>query len=756
MTAAGRTMTTHVTLPLLALGAAGVKTAVDFEKSMNTMKAVAGVPGPELEKLRELAIKLGADTVFSANEAAAAMLELSKAGISTSDIMGGALANTLDLATAGDLELAEAATIAANAMNVFGLSGQKSKQAVDALAGAANASSADVSDLAQALAQGGLAAANAGLSIQETTAVLAAFADNGLKGSDAGTSLKTMLLSLVPTTTKAKEAMKELNIEFIDAEGNIKPIPAIFEEIQSKIGPLTQAQQQLALKTIFGTDAFRAASIALKLGSEGLGEYTAATDEAGTASKVAEGKMKGLPGVIERLKGTFETFLLTVGDDLAPVVEDLAKEIGKLLEAFNELPESTRQTILKFALLAVVAGPLLRIFGPLVSIVGKLGGAFIRLGGAAGSAAATSGFMAKLSVAMKGVANGSVTMGQALRSLFPLLSRLAGPLALAAIAVHDLHAAFKGFQDDGIVGWVDESISGWGSDLLKTVNPTAGAFADALHQIANGFRDINATAKPVDGDKLFPEVGKIADTLGLMKQWNVTLDKNQEDLFHAYMANKQYSSALSVLERALGTAGKSTKHYSGATRENATDAAYAAKQQRAQAEATTSAGTAADTSRKKTDDYSGAVKKIPPKAKTTIETNAEQAKHEVDLFNAALGLIDTTINVALNVVRSAIPGIARGTKDFQGGLALVGEQGPELAVLPKHSAVIPAHITRGILSSRAYQMPASASVNPTMSGGGFRSEVVPSQVSLEVDGVTILRNIESAAREQRITLGRRR
>jgi len=415
MTSAGRTMTTHVTLPLLGIAAAGIKTASDFEKSMNTMAAVAQVPAAELAKLRKLAIDLGAKTVFSANEAAQAQLELAKAGISVSDIMGGALANTLDLATAGDLDLATAATVAANAMNVFGLSGKESKEAVDALAGAANASSADVDDLAQALSQGGLAAANAGFSIQETTAILGAFAQNGLRGSDAGTSLKTMLISLVPSTDRAREAMKKYGLDFIDAQGAIKDAPAVFDELHDKLGDVSQAEQQLALKTIFGTDAFRAAIIATKLGSDGLEVYTDATNKSGTASEVAAGKMEGLPGVLERLKGTFETFLLTVGDRIAPVVEQLAEEIGKLLTAFTDLPKPMQEMILKALAVAAVMGPLLRIFGPMVSLVGKLGGLYgglaTNLGKTASQGAAAQGALGSMAGTLKSLGTGALIAG---------------------------------------------------------------------------------------------------------------------------------------------------------------------------------------------------------------------------------------------------------------------------------------------------------------------------------------------------------
>lgn len=316
------------------LGTAAVSTAADFDTSFRTMTAIADVHGRKLQQLQDLAIEQGKATVFSANDSADAMLELAKAGVSVADIQGGALANTLSLATAGSLELTDAATIAANAMNTFKLRGSESQQAVDALAGAANASSADVADLAMGLAQGGQAAHVAGLSIQDTTAVLAAFSNAGLKGSDAGTSMKTFLLSLVPTTEKAQTAMKKLGLSFTDAQGNIKPIGDIAQSLQDKLGGLSQAEQQTALKTIFGTDAFRAAAILMDEGAGGLAKYTKATSEQGTAAKVGEARMAGFAGKMESLKGSLETLALIAGQALLPALSDIADAAVPLLNNF--------------------------------------------------------------------------------------------------------------------------------------------------------------------------------------------------------------------------------------------------------------------------------------------------------------------------------------------------------------------------------------------------------------------------------------
>ena len=225
---------------LTAGAVAFAKSAVDveakFSTSMRLIQAATKASGGEIKQLNDLAIKLGADTSFSANDAADAMLELAKAGLSTKTIMGGALAGTLTLAAAGGTDLATASTIASNALNTFGLKGRDMASVAAALAGGANASSASVESLGQALQQVGPGATNAGLSLQETVGALSAFDAAGIKGSDAGTSLKTMLARLVPQTDKAAAAMDQLGLDFVKGNGEFESLGNIADQLQDKLG----------------------------------------------------------------------------------------------------------------------------------------------------------------------------------------------------------------------------------------------------------------------------------------------------------------------------------------------------------------------------------------------------------------------------------------------------------------------------------------------------------------------------------------
>jgi TP901 family phage tail tape measure protein len=318
-------------LGLLAAGV--VKTSVSLEASFSKTMAQIGAStdgaSAHMDELNKLAMKLGAETSFSASDAANAMLELGKAGINASDIMGGALKGTLLLAAAGSTDLGTASTIAANAMNTFGLKGKDMNTIAAALAGGANASSASVESLGQALQQVGPGATNAGLSLQETVGALSAFDAAGIKGSDAGTSLKTMLSRLVPQTDAAKVAMAKLGLKFTDAKGNFVPITNVAEQLKNKLSGLSEAQRTTALTTIFGSDATRAATVLMKQGSAGLEKYIKATKDQNAAQKLAKANMSGTSGALERLRGSVETAELALGKALAPTVEKVADFLSK-------------------------------------------------------------------------------------------------------------------------------------------------------------------------------------------------------------------------------------------------------------------------------------------------------------------------------------------------------------------------------------------------------------------------------------------
>ncbi len=366
-------MTYGMTLPIIGLGYMAVKTAAEFGKSMAMVGIATETSGKKLESLGGYAMKMGKDTIFSANEASEGMLELAKAGMTSAQIKGGSLKATMDLAAAGSQGLAESALQIGAAMNTFSIRATKSTVIADALAGGANNTSASLSGLAMSLSQAGQQAEASGLNIFETTGVISAFADKGIQASDAGTSFKVFLQRLNPYTEKAKKKMNELGMSFFNSEGNMKNMRNITKELRNSLSGLAQKQRLTALQTLFGSDAQRAANIVYKLGPKEINKYIKATRRKGEAERMAQAQMTGLAGAIHQFKGSLETAGIAAGEALTPMVIVLAGSLKFLLDGFTSLPKPMRIFVVSFIAILGIAGPIIFMVGAMTSAFAYLG-----------------------------------------------------------------------------------------------------------------------------------------------------------------------------------------------------------------------------------------------------------------------------------------------------------------------------------------------------------------------------------------------
>jgi phage-related minor tail protein len=240
-------------LGLAGVAVAAIKSAADFDKAMSSVAAATHAPKAEISQLRAAALQAGKDTQYSATQAADGITELSKAGVSTADILSGGLKGALSLAAAGQLDVGKAAEIAASAMTQFKLSGDQIPHVADLLAAGAGKAQGSVTDIGFALSQSGLVAAQFGLSIEDTTGALAEFASAGLLGSDAGTSLKTMLLALANPSIQTRNEMSDLGISFYDAQGKFVGLSGVAQILQTRLKDLT-VEQRLHRRRVRGDE----------------------------------------------------------------------------------------------------------------------------------------------------------------------------------------------------------------------------------------------------------------------------------------------------------------------------------------------------------------------------------------------------------------------------------------------------------------------------------------------------------------------
>ena len=400
MRATGTKLSVGVTAPLVGVGATALTAAADFEQSMNVMQQVSGATGAQMEAMQAQALQLGAQTSFSAGEAAQGMLELAKAGMSAEQ-SSAAIGGVLSLAAAGGLSVASSAEIAANALNSFGLEASAMPMVADLMAAAANSSSIEIGDMAAAFQMSSAVFASNSQGIDDLSTAIAILGNNGLKGSDAGTSLKTMLMSLTAPTDAAAADMAALGVSVYDAQGNMRAMPSIMADLENGLSGLTQQQQNAALTTIFGADAIRAANILLKAGATGWEEMADSLGEQGAAASVANARMKGLGGALEYLKGSIESTLIGAALPWTEMLGNMLRWVGDLVSGFGTLSPTVQQIAVVLGVAAAAAGPLLIGISMMLPALGLLGGVLAALVSPLGLVAA--GFAAVIALDIGGI-----------------------------------------------------------------------------------------------------------------------------------------------------------------------------------------------------------------------------------------------------------------------------------------------------------------------------------------------------------------
>lgn len=328
-----------------------IKTSMDFDAQLSAIKSLTPKEGLDgmsrddvMAQVRARAKELGQATAFGNKEVAQGMTELIKAGISLKDVLGDASEAALNLATAGDLALPEAAEIMSTAMNTFGV--KDATHAANILAGAANASATSVHEMKYSLSAVGIVAKKAGMDFDEVNTALALMASRGLKGSDAGTSLKSMLQQIEPATKPAVAAFERLGLlkdgknQFYDEKGQLRSLGEIADILHESTKGLSEQELNSLYKDAFGSDGIRAAQV--------LGEFTSQSvkdmyDEMTkvTVQEQAETMLDNLKGDIEQLGGAWENFQDTLMEGSATGgLRSLVKEITELVLDANKLFEN--------------------------------------------------------------------------------------------------------------------------------------------------------------------------------------------------------------------------------------------------------------------------------------------------------------------------------------------------------------------------------------------------------------------------------
>ncbi len=318
---------------ITGLGLLGVRTFARFEQTMARVGAISGATASEMEALERVAREMGRTTVFTANESAEALQFMAMAGMNAQMSIE-ALPSVLQLASAGAIELGQAADIVTNVMAGMNLETRDLARANDVLVTAFTSANTDLTQLGQAFKFAGPVAASAGIQFEEVAASLALMGNAGIQATMAGTGLRGAITRLLTPTSDSIDVMNRLGVSVLDAHGNILPLRNLIAQFES-VG-LNAADAM----TLFGQRAGPAMLALISQGSDALDTLVEKMQQSGgTAERIADAQLDTLQGQLTLLKSAFEGLALEIGRVFVPAIRSIAEFLQPVISSLGHFIE---------------------------------------------------------------------------------------------------------------------------------------------------------------------------------------------------------------------------------------------------------------------------------------------------------------------------------------------------------------------------------------------------------------------------------
>lgn len=487
---AGRKMTMGLTLPIVGIGTAVLKTGMDFEASMSNVAALSGATGDDLALLEAKAREMGAQTSKSASEAADGLSYMALAGWDTQQMIGG-LEPILRLSEAGAIDLGRASDLATDSMSALQIGVEDLPMYLDNVSEASRSSNTSIEQLMDAYITAGGNLAQFNVPLEESTAILGLLANRGLKGSEAGRALNAIMVNLTSGAGQAGKAMKELGISAFDSEGNFIGLEETLQLVKDRTKDMTDEQQAQYISMIAGKEHLKSFQGMLAGLDDEYGDLKETVGDAeGALNDMASTMQDNAQGGITRLKSAFEELSIQFAEEMIPHFVTLTESANDLITWFSGLDKDTKKYILTAAGIAAVLGPAAIVLSTTLKAVSHLSGGLARAVGAFGRYTAsakvaqsqTTKFGTSAQLAGTQVVAGTKNVGR----FGGALGKIGGIASLAGL---------------GMLAFGDDSQQGLGTALL---------FAPEIGKLGKGIFDAGSKALK-SGGKLIG-FGKNAST----------------------------------------------------------------------------------------------------------------------------------------------------------------------------------------------------------------------------------------------------
>ncbi len=363
-----------ISIAIAGLIGKAISVGMEFDDSMKQVAATMGITASEIENgsesyniLENAAKECGETTKYSASEAAEALNYLALAGYDA-EKSAKVLPKVLNLAAAGNLDLATASDMVTDAMAALSLQTEDLDRYIDEMAKTSQKSNTSVSQLGEATLTCAGTVSMAGMSLETMNTELGILANNGIKGAEGGTHLRNIILSLTSPTDSAAKAIKNLGINVTDSKGNIRDLNDIMQDFNKKLDGMSDAKKTDIISSIFNKTDISAVNALIKDSGEEFSNLNNEIKNAnGSAKDMADTMNSSLKGKMTLIKSQIESIAITVTDKLMPTIEKLFEKISDALSWISSLDDSTQSIIVTIGLIIVALGPLLIIIGAIAN-----------------------------------------------------------------------------------------------------------------------------------------------------------------------------------------------------------------------------------------------------------------------------------------------------------------------------------------------------------------------------------------------------
>ena len=679
----GAAFSAGITTPILAMGTGIIDTTMTFDKEMSKTKAITGETGKGFDDLRDLALEMGSSTSKSATEAAEAISYMGLAGWDLTQIQEG-LEPILRASEAGMMDLGITSDLVTDSMSALGIGTEDLGRYLDIAAKAQNTSNQSMEQFLNAMVTAGGTFKMFNIPLEESGALLGILANRGFKGSEAGNALTSIFANLTSGSGQAGKAMKDLNIDIYDSQGKFRGATTILKELNKKFDGMTEAQRNTYIQMIGGKTRTKELNAMLNGTKEELDEVTDGLyNSDGALSDMAKTMQDNFAGQVTSIKSKLEGIAISIGDRLTPYLKIAAEWVQKLADWFYQLSNPIKDAIIVIGLIAAIIGPLLLAFAAVSTVI--IG--FVTAIGAISVPVISIIALIGLAVTAFTIFTGGIIAAYAKMGILQWAFENIKAIVMAIVSIFqgDLNQAFNlltekfGMNREQANLFIERIIGARDAilriiEVIKNVTKLLGEIFTADKQ-----EMIDLLRKKFGFTK--DEAKKFADKVEELRDKIIRVGEKMKEI-----ATKAIAKFADMIKKAAQFVVDHKKEIALFIEKIIEMALFVGK--------------LAKTVYDKFKDIKNNIKTAMEIGKTAIDKVA-------DAFDSVKGAIGKVLDILAKLkfpsppkwLTDKIPGFADGVRNFAGGWAMVGEQGPELMHVPKGSDIYSAPRTRSILNN---------------------------------------------------------